>query len=157
MEKIARRNSMSMSRLACLLLCGAFTSSCLGGESADSVCAEGAVAAEKANYERAMNIWAEESFDASARLRLRAVIDCLASSEIAPDDESAAKWIFARAEEGNVQAALYAGLLYGSGVGVEADLDASIDWLGRAADKGSEAAMYIGEKLKVYVEETKNK
>lgn len=141
-------------RVICLLLCGTLSASCLANEPSDTVCADGAAAARLNNFERAMNIWAEDSFDASARLRLKAVIECLASSGIAPDDESAASWIIARADEGNIQAMLYAGLLFGSGVGVETDLHASLEWLERAAKKGSEAAMLIKMKLREHLEET---
>lgn len=135
-------------RLLYLLACITLASACTATEPSDTVCVAGAAAAQEENYERAMNIWTEASFDASARLRLRAVIDCLASSGIAPNDESAAAWIIVRADEGIVQAALYAGLLYGVGVGVEADIDIAVEWLDRAAGKGSEAAAFIGEKLK---------
>lgn len=145
-----------MQRVSCALVYIALTSSCYGSQSAIATCADGAAAVEEENFERAMNIWAEESFDASAKMRLKAVLDCLASSGIAPDDESTAGWIIARADEGNVQAKLYTGLLYGSGVGVETDLDAAIDWLDRAAEKGSEAAKFIGNGLQEHVEQTRD-
>lgn len=157
MAKIVRRNSMVISRLACFLICSALTSSGFGSESGDAVCEAGARAAEEKNYDRAMNIWAENSVDASTKMKLRAILDCLEWTRIASDYESAAAWIFAKADEDNVQAALYTGLLYGSGVGVEPDLDAAIDWLDRAAEKGSEAAKFIGDGLKEHIEKTKEK
>ncbi len=153
MVKIAERNNVMMLRLFCLLVCVTLTSSCLGSEPSDTACVDGAAAAKEENYERAINIWAEESVDASAKMRLKAVLDCLASTEIAGNDESAAAWIIARADEGIAQAALYAGLLYGAGVGVEANIDTAVKWLDRAAVKGSEAAAFIGEKLKAVSEQ----
>jgi TPR repeat protein len=135
-------------RLVCFLICGTLTSSCYGSEPSDTVCVDGAAAAKNENYERAMNTWAEASIDASAKLRLRAVIGCLEWTGIAENNASAAAWIIARADEGIVQAALYSGLLYGAGVGVEADVDTAVEWLDKAAAKGSEAAAFIGEKLK---------
>lgn len=135
-------------RLVGLLIWGTFASSCLGGEQIDAVCVDGAIAAKEQNYERAMNIWTENSVDASAKMRLRAVLDCMAPAGIAQDDELSAAWILARAEEGSVQAKLYAALLFASGFGVDADIEIAAMWLDEAADGGSEAAAFMSEKLK---------
>lgn len=153
MVRIAQRNSAMSLRLVCLLICSTLTSSCLGGEQIDTVCVDGAAAVKQENYERAMNIWAENSVDASAKMRLRAVLDCMAPIGIAQNDELSAAWILARAEEGSVQAKLYVALLFASGVGVDADLETAAIWLAKAADNGSEAAAFLGEKLKSVSEE----
>ena len=144
----AQQNSLSALRMCIGLLAMLVVTSCHGGNRLDSVCSDGVVAAHRHNYERAMNIWAEASMDASARMKLRAVIDCMIASDIAEDNEAVAAWLLKRAYEGNVQAQLYIGMLYAIGVGVGTDKDVAARWLNEAAGHGSEAAAFLGEKLR---------
>jgi TPR repeat protein len=106
-------------------------------------CQAGLDSVEAGNIVRAVNIWGEQAEDASARMRLLAVLSCLEESGLAETDAAAATWILNAAQQDVVEAQVFAGLLYANGLGLRQDYGAAIDWLERAERNGSETAAFL--------------
>ena len=135
-------------KLTAMLVISAFVPACQrGSDGTASLCSEGRGFADAGNYARAFNVWGESSIDASAKMKLRAALDCLESTGISNDAESASRWIIDRAQEGIVEGQLFAGMLYIAGTGVDIDYDEGLAWLEKAEAGGSETAAFIRREL----------
>lgn len=118
-----------------------------GGELDPVSCAPGRLKADSGDYQGALSDWKVLASEDTPKEQLRAVLSCLSESGMAIDHSNAASWIFEAAQNKAVDAQLYLGMLYASGVGVSKDLQQAKQWLTLATEHGSESAAFLLEIL----------